>query len=189
MPCYQITRKGCEMVANKMTGQKGIVFTAMYVNAFHEMEQQLHKPTSQLDVLANMANILTGAIDSMKQHEARLTAIETTQAEQKAYLDRVTDAFEINPKTWRQEANKLVKKIASDKGLTFQHVWIDSYKALESKANCNLHARIEHKKERMYNSGATTTQINHVSTLDIIAEDNNLIQHYISVLREMAFKN
>lgn len=41
LPCYLITRKGCEMIANKMTGQKGVIFTAKYVNAFHKMEQQL----------------------------------------------------------------------------------------------------------------------------------------------------
>lgn len=40
-PCYMLTRKGCEMVANKMTGQKGTVFTALYVNAFHAMEQHI----------------------------------------------------------------------------------------------------------------------------------------------------
>lgn len=40
-PCYLCTRKGCEMIANKMTGQKGVAFTALYINAFHQMEQQL----------------------------------------------------------------------------------------------------------------------------------------------------
>ena len=40
-PCYLCTRKGCEMIANKLTGQKGVVFTALYVNAFHAMEQEL----------------------------------------------------------------------------------------------------------------------------------------------------
>ena len=34
-PCYLLTQKGCEMVANKLTGEKGILFTAAYVNAFH----------------------------------------------------------------------------------------------------------------------------------------------------------
>ncbi|WP_439033649.1 Rha family transcriptional regulator [Bacillus paranthracis] len=29
--CYLLTRKGCDMVANKMTGEKGILFTAAYV--------------------------------------------------------------------------------------------------------------------------------------------------------------
>lgn len=37
--CYLITRKGCDMVANKMTGEKGVLFTAAYINKFHEMER------------------------------------------------------------------------------------------------------------------------------------------------------
>lgn len=41
--CYLLTRKGCEFVANKMTGKKGILFTANYINRFHEMEQELLK--------------------------------------------------------------------------------------------------------------------------------------------------
>jgi len=40
-PCYLITKKGCEFVANKLTGEKGIIFTAAYVNAFHYMEDKL----------------------------------------------------------------------------------------------------------------------------------------------------
>jgi hypothetical protein len=41
IPCYLITRKGCEMVANKMTGAKGVQFTAAYINRFHAMEGAL----------------------------------------------------------------------------------------------------------------------------------------------------
>lgn len=40
-PCYLLTKKGCDMVANKMTGEKGIIFTAIYVTKFEEMEQEL----------------------------------------------------------------------------------------------------------------------------------------------------
>lgn len=36
---YDITKKGCEMVANKPTGEKGILFTAEYVERFNQMEQ------------------------------------------------------------------------------------------------------------------------------------------------------
>lgn len=35
---YYLTRQGCDMVANKMTGDRGILFTAEYVNRFYEME-------------------------------------------------------------------------------------------------------------------------------------------------------
>jgi Rha family phage regulatory protein len=38
LPCYLISKMGCEMVANKLTGEKGILFTAAYVARFNEME-------------------------------------------------------------------------------------------------------------------------------------------------------
>ncbi|MFA8439337.1 ORF6C domain-containing protein [Pueribacillus sp. YX66] len=47
-PCYQITKKGCEMVANKLTGEKGVLFTAAYVSKFNEMENQLKPSNTKL---------------------------------------------------------------------------------------------------------------------------------------------
>lgn len=41
-PCYLLTRKGCDMVANKMTGEKGVLFTAAYVTKFEEMGKNRH---------------------------------------------------------------------------------------------------------------------------------------------------
>ena len=41
VPCYMVTKKGCEFIAHKLTGQKGTEFTARYINRFHEMEQDL----------------------------------------------------------------------------------------------------------------------------------------------------
>lgn len=43
-PCYDITKKGCEFIAHKLTGVKGTAFTAQYINRFHDMEQALKKP-------------------------------------------------------------------------------------------------------------------------------------------------
>lgn len=40
-PCYLVTKKGCEFIAHKMTGAKGTVFTARYINRFHEMEDYI----------------------------------------------------------------------------------------------------------------------------------------------------
>ncbi len=44
MPCYLITKKGCDMIANKLTGKKGVLFTATYVTAFEKMKEQLETP-------------------------------------------------------------------------------------------------------------------------------------------------
>lgn len=37
-PCYEVTKLGCDFLANKFTGGKGVLFTARYVKRFHEME-------------------------------------------------------------------------------------------------------------------------------------------------------
>lgn len=36
---YFLTRKGCDMVANKMNGERGVLFTATYVTKFEDMER------------------------------------------------------------------------------------------------------------------------------------------------------
>ncbi len=48
LPCYLLTKKGCDMVANKLTGEKGVLFTAAYVTAFEEMHERLMKTTIPL---------------------------------------------------------------------------------------------------------------------------------------------
>lgn len=44
-PCYKVTKLGCDFLANKFNGEKGIVFTALYVKRFADMEQALQQPT------------------------------------------------------------------------------------------------------------------------------------------------
>ena len=89
-PCYLLTRKGCDMVANKMTGQKGVLFTATYVTRFEEMERQLTEPVNSLElalqaalkheqdikVIKSDVDYLKGSmrIDSLQQQEIQQTA-------------------------------------------------------------------------------------------------------------------
>lgn len=61
-PCYLITKKGCDMIANKMTGRKGVLFTAAYVTAFEKMREQLLRlpgvpPTVSPSGLARLISI------------------------------------------------------------------------------------------------------------------------------------
>ena len=41
--CYLCTKMGCEMIANKLTGEKGILFSAKYVEAFNDMQDALEE--------------------------------------------------------------------------------------------------------------------------------------------------
>lgn len=52
--CYLITKKGCEFIAHKMTGRKGALFTATYINRFHEMEELLKKRENNKEYMAKI---------------------------------------------------------------------------------------------------------------------------------------
>ena len=37
-PCYLVSKMGCELIANKLIGERGVLFTAAYVTKFNDME-------------------------------------------------------------------------------------------------------------------------------------------------------
>lgn len=69
-PCYLCTKKGCDLIANKLTGDKGIRFTVGYIERFEEMTKQLQQfvpYAATRQTIGEVANLL---------REARLIAKE-----------------------------------------------------------------------------------------------------------------
>lgn len=101
---FWCSRKGCEMIANKMTGKKGILFTAQYIEAFHAMEKECKKPKSEpkrrpigakeaafmkeIDIYQRMANAERFYVDTLAQAIA-----ETTDMLEKSYLTHKLTKF------------------------------------------------------------------------------------------------
>ena len=54
---YNCTKLGCEFLANKFTGEKGILFTAKYVKRFNEMEQRKILPKPKSDNTAKLKRL------------------------------------------------------------------------------------------------------------------------------------
>ena len=71
-----ISKKGCEFIAHKMTGQKGAIFTAKYIERFHEMQDALQKPMTQLEIMQMSINQLVEQERRMNELESRLDMIE-----------------------------------------------------------------------------------------------------------------
>lgn len=88
MPCYLCTRKGCEMIANKLTGQKGVAFTALYINAFHAMENHIreHKPVITVDKAKALEVREMNARVRMSNQFLKLANVDTLSPEYKNIL-------------------------------------------------------------------------------------------------------
>ena len=74
-PCYNVTKKGCEFIAHKLTGIKGTEFTAKYINRFHEMEEEIQNPFQNLST--EMKAILMHD-EKLVKIDQRVTGLENT---------------------------------------------------------------------------------------------------------------
>ncbi len=80
-PNYLLTKQGCEMVSNKLTGAKGVQFTARYVSRFNEMEtnikeQALKIPSTPQEALELMFEFQKGTKEKVDKVEERVTDLE-----------------------------------------------------------------------------------------------------------------
>ncbi len=83
-PCreFQVTKLGCEFLANKCTGDKGVIFTHKYIKRFHQMEDYIKEkqnPNIPMEVYSRLSPELQ-AIFSMnitqQEHEDRISNLE-----------------------------------------------------------------------------------------------------------------
>ncbi|WP_368883879.1 Rha family transcriptional regulator [Staphylococcus haemolyticus] len=178
---YLLTKKGCDMVANKMTGSKGVLFTAMYVDAFHKMDE--HIKQSQLNVPQTPMQALEMMFKVQKDQEQ-------FNKEMKREITGIRNIVGIETKNWRNDTNKMLGAIAQHLGggEKYQKVRIEAYKLLEEKGRCKLEQRLNNRKAKMLSQGATKSQINKLSKLDVITDEPRLIEIYISVIKSMAIK-
>ena len=65
-PCFNLTKKGCELFGTRMTGEKGTKFAVEYIERFNKMESQLSQPS-------NTKLLLQSALEQ----EERLEVVET----------------------------------------------------------------------------------------------------------------
>lgn len=179
LPCYLLTKKGCDMVANKMTGEKGVLFTAAYVTAFEKMRQQTRKPMTTNEMFAMQAQINL-------ESERKLAALEGKVDETNRKFDAVT-TFVTSPltdaDTWQERMTRHIRRAVEEFGLNYQQFHAQLYDELERTAGVDLKCRQTRMRNRMYAAGATKTECKAVSKLSVVAADKKLRAMFETILR------
>lgn len=112
-PSYLLTRKGCDMVANKMTGEKGVLFTAAYVTKFEEMEKSLNQPkilSEKEQLMASMKLSITTA-EEVEEVKKEVTEIRS-MVENQITLDHGEQRrlqIAVSTKVYELESNPLMR--------------------------------------------------------------------------------
>jgi len=190
-PCYLLTKKGCDMVANKMTGEKGILFTATYVTKFEEMEQTLKpsKPTCIEDVLIQSLQQMKDMRQQLNEANQNALQANAKAEETKQEVQAIRDVITINPKAeWRKQTNYFITSICM-KLSDFETPRIEIYKALEQRGACNMKQRLKNLQGRALLNGMSKSKADSLNNLDVLENEPRLKEIYISIVKEMAIKH
>lgn len=191
-PCYLLTRKGCDMVANKMTGEKGILFTAEYVTRFEEMEQALvsPKPACIEDVLIQSLLEQKAIREQLATVTEKTVLMDAKVKEVKTDLQNMRDIYTLSPNTWRTNTTKLINSIAQTMG-GFEHIKLireETYKILDERAGARLGIRLANMKKNVLVETGLKSKAEKITKLDVIAADKRLTEVYCLIVKEMAIK-
>ena len=185
-PHFLLTKKGCDMVANKLTGEKGVLFTASYVSKFEEMENKLKQQTLDSSQLSPELQIMDRMVKSLAQQELEQKRINNKLEETSEKVNSMATVFKLQPKNWRSGVNKIINSIAVQHGKSFKELRNYTYELLEQRAKCKLDIRLSNLKRNLAYEGASQTRVNKANKLDCIESDTRLTEIYLTIIKEMA---
>ena len=99
---YQVTKKGCELIAHKITGEKGVIFTLKYIEKFHAMEEQLQKTAIELQVL------------KVKELENQVKKLEEVNKELEKSTQEAKTMMKLSHKN-KLDFNRMIKSVVANK--------------------------------------------------------------------------
>lgn len=185
--CYECTKMGCEMLANKMTGEKGIIFTAKYVKKFNEMEL-VQQQTIDMSELSPSLQTFKQIFDTMVEQEIKQKQMEKDIEEIKTSLDGIQNLISLSKDNWRHDVKDIINKIAYKTGTKHKVIWDEVYNELQTRFGVNLNTRLKNRKNNAINNGMSKSKAEKINKLDIIDEDKSLVEGLLIVTKDLALK-
>lgn len=174
-PCYNITHKGCEFIANKLTGIKGTEFTARYVTRFHELEED----NTINALISTMKTISDTMLEIQKSTNERLDRLENSLKETQSTQPK------LSKKKWSYWSTKMFPKyqLLTD---YFQISYKELYKNLYNEMK-NTYPDIDLNQE--INDYCYENHLESCYTLDVIEHNKTLRKLFESIVDNLLEQN
>ena len=158
--CFNITKMGCEMIANKMIGFKGTVFTAKYVKKFNMMERKFKTPKTYKEALLVLV-----------AEEEEKEKLQLEKEHKQEIINGLTDNVSVTTK------KDIINRVVRWKKANYRNRYNQIYQSFREIYHIDLKARTE---------GYNMKQIKAMDKLSVIKYTDRM--GYISKLYNIASK-
>ena len=109
--CYECTKLGCDLLANKMTGEKGILFSARYVKKFNQMQEVIQNNTAIATISDEAIKRITEPFYLIAQQQAEtLNEIKKINMDQEKRIAKLEKKEEEKAKQMQQQMVKQLEE-------------------------------------------------------------------------------
>ncbi|WP_110954745.1 antA/AntB antirepressor family protein [Anaerosinus massiliensis] len=159
-------------------------------NYFIEVEKRYKQQSESVNIAKlspemQMFNLL---YQSVAKTQIDLLEMQERTETVERRLTLVKDTIIKRDDNWRDEINKMLRKIARHVGIDHQELRSESYKLLEERGKCDLNSRLRNLKKRLQDNGETKTRIAKANKLDVIESDPRLKEIYTNIVKEMTIR-
>ena len=128
-------------------------------------------------------DVLIQSLQEMKEVKQQIQATNKR-------LDGISDIVALDTHSWREDARRLIVKIAQAIGGNeyIKDVNAEVFRLVELRGATRLSIRLTNMRRRMADNGVCKSKRDRLNKVDVIAEDKKLIEIYVAIVKEMAIK-
>lgn len=154
-----------------------------YFHLREAAQATLENLSPELQMFKSIFDAVAAAQFAQKQQER---ALEDANRR----IDNISEIVALHPVSWREDARKLIVKIAHTMGGNnyIQDVHKEIFQLIDQRAAVSLETRLTNKRRRMADEGVCKSKRDKLNKIDVIADDKKLIEIYVAVVKEMAVK-
>ena len=132
---------------------------------------------------ACIEDVLIQSLQEMKEVKQQIQATNKR-------LDGISDIVALDTHSWREDARRLIVKIAQAIGGNeyIKDVNAEVFRLVELRGATRLSIRLTNMRRRMADNGVCKSKRDRLNKVDVIAEDKKLIEIYVAIVKEMAIK-
>lgn len=180
---YLWTEKGAFLHAKSLNTDTAWEVYDRLVDSYFDKKKAID--LTQLSPELQMFNKIFQSV-AAQQLEQKRQAEKIAEVENR--VDSIREVVSLDTTSWRDDTGKILKKIGTSLGggQSYSQVRNESYELLDKRFGVNLKQRLTNKRRRMADEGASKSQRDRLSCVDIIASDKKLIEGYTAIVKEMA---
>lgn len=184
-----VTEQGYLMLVKSFTDDLAWKVQRQLVNGYFRTKQVVNEELSpQTQLILQLAQSIANKELEDKERDKQIAKANEVAKKAVETTEHIKEA--VNPifDNWREEIRLKFNRIQRSTDKQFNILRNDMYSELESRASCDLNARLRNMRERMSDKGYKKSDINKLNKMDVIEQDKKLREIFSKIVTEYEIK-